>query len=165
MSKTLVAYFSCSGVTEKLAKIIAGEVNGDLHKIEPAVPYTDADLNWQNPKARSTVEMKDKLSRPEIAGRIPNFDDYDAIFVGFPIWWYIAPTIINTFLESYDFSGKFVIPFATSGSSGAGETDKWLHGSCTKETKWHPAKRFSGRSDRMTVSAWIKGLGLQGGKI
>jgi flavodoxin len=160
MSKTLVAYFSCSGVTETLANTLAKAVSGDLYKIEPAIPYSEADLNWQNQKARSTVEMKDKKSRPEIAGKALNVDDYDVVYVGFPIWWYIAPTIINTFLESYDFSGKTVIPFATSGGSGVGETDKWLHTSCSKETKWRPTKRFGNGVDVIALKTWVDGLNL-----
>jgi len=158
MSKTLVAYFSCSGVTEKLAQTLASVVGGDLYKIEPAVPYSAADLNWQDQKARSTIEMKDKKSRPAIAGKVGNMDDYDVVYIGFPIWWYIAPTIINTFLESYDFSGKTVIPFATSGGSGVGETDKWLHVSSSKETKWRPAKRFANGVDARALEAWVSEL-------
>ncbi|MDR2354921.1 MAG: flavodoxin [Clostridiales Family XIII bacterium] len=154
MSKTLVAYFSCSGVTEKSAITLASMVNGDVYKIEPAVPYTEADLNWHDPKARSTIEMKDKKSRPEIAGIVRNMDEYEVVYIGFPIWWYIAPTIINTFLESYDFSGKTVIPFATSGMSGVGETDKWLHSSCSNETKWRPAKRFGANSE-LEIKTWV----------
>lgn len=160
MSSTLVAYFSCSGVTEKLTKALAKVVEGDLYKIEPAVPYSQADLNWQDQKSRSTIEMRDKKSRPEIAGKIPDMDKYDLVFVGFPIWWYIAPTIINTFLENYDFSGKTVIPFATSGGSGVGETDKWLHVSASGETKWRPAKRFGSGIDPAALEAWVKDLGL-----
>ena len=158
MSKALVAYFSCSGVTEKLAKTLASVVDGGLYKIEPAVPYTSADLDWHNPKSRSSVEMQDKASRPEIAGTVANISEYDIVYVGFPIWWYIAPTIINTFLENYDFSGKTVVPFATSGGSGVGETDKWLHASCSEETKWRPAKRFGNTVDAATLKVWVEGL-------
>jgi len=127
MGKTLVAYFSCSGVTGQLAKTLASLTGGDLYKIEPTVPYTNADLNWRDSGSRSTIEMKDKKSRPAIEGKVNCMENYDTVFVGFPIWWYATPTIINTFLESYDFSGKTVIPFATSGSSGMGDTDKRLH--------------------------------------
>jgi flavodoxin len=158
--KTLVAYFSCSGVTEKLAKSLASAVGGDLYKIEPAVAYSTADLNWQDDKARSTVEMKDKKSRPAIKGAVENMADYQVVFVGFPIWWYIAPTIINTFLESYDFSGKTVIPFATSGGSGVGETDKWLRLSCSQQTKWRPAKRLAGSADVAALKKWVAELNL-----
>lgn len=160
MSKTLVAYFSCSGVTEQLAKTLSGVVGGDLHQIAPAVPYTAADLDWRDQHSRSTVEMEDKASRPAIAGQVEDMGQYDTVFVGFPIWWYVAPTIINTFLEQYDFSGKTVIPFATSGGSGVGETDKWLHGSCSKETNWRPAMRFPGGADADTLQKWVAGLNL-----
>ncbi len=160
MSKTLVAYFSCSGVTEKLANTLAAVVNGDLYRIEPAVPYTEADLNWNNPRSRSSVEMSDKASRPAIAGRVVDMEQYDTVYIGFPIWWYIAPTIINTFLESYDFSGKTVIPFATSGSSGVGETDKWLHVSCSGNTRWRPARRFPDNARAAELKNWVEGLNL-----
>ena len=122
MSKILVAYFSASGVTAKLAKNLAEAAGADIYEIKPAVPYTDADLNWQDKNSRSSVEMKDKSFRPAIADKDANIADYDTIFVGFPIWWYVAPTIINTFLEAYDFSGKTIILFATSGGSGIGKT-------------------------------------------
>ena len=116
--KTLVAYFSASGVTANVAKLLAEAAEADLFEIKPAVPYTNADLNWMDKKSRSTVEMQDKSSRPAIAAPCSNLADYDTIFVGFPIWWYVAPTIINTFLESGDFSGKKIVLFATSGGSG-----------------------------------------------
>ena len=114
MSKKLVAYFSASGVTAKVAETLAEAIGADIFEIEPKVPYTEADLNWMDKKARSTIEMNDPASRPEIAVKRDNMKDYDTIFVGFPIWWYVAPTIINTFLESYDLTGKTIIPFATS---------------------------------------------------
>ena len=160
MSKTLVAYFSCSGVTEKLAGKINSIMDADMYKIEPAVPYTDADLNWQDKNARSTIEMNDKKSRPQIGSKPVDMDKYDVVYVGFPIWWYVAPTIINTFLESYDFSGKTVIPFATSGSSGVGETDKYLQASFSKETNWRPAKRFSNSVTEAELKDWVKSLKL-----
>jgi len=160
MGKTLVAYFSCSGVTEQLAKTLASVVDGDLYKIEPAIPYTTADLNWHDSSARSSIEMKDKKSRPAIEGKVDRMEEYDTIFIGFPIWWYVAPTIINTFLESYDFSGKTLIPFATSGSSGMGDTDKWLHPSCSKETKWRPSKRLSGDTKADSLKKWVEELKL-----
>lgn len=115
--KTLVAYFSATGVTKGVAQQLAEVAGADLHEIQPAEPYTDADLDWRNPKSRSSVEMADKSSRPAITGKIGNMADYDVVYVGFPIWWYTAPTIINTFMESYEFKGKTVIPFATSGGS------------------------------------------------
>lgn len=160
MKKALVAYFSASGVTARLAQNLALAVDGDLYEIKPKVPYTSADLNWNDKNSRSSREMEDKSSRPEIAGKLENMDEYDTIFVGFPIWWYIAPTIINTFLESYDFSGKTVIPFATSGGSGAGDTDKYLHPSCSEKTSWRPAKRFSADTQPDALKEWADGLNL-----
>ena len=121
MSKKLVAYFSASGTTAKVAKALAQAAGADLYEIKPAVPYTRADLNWQDKQSRSSVEMRDKSSRPALADADANIADYDTIFIGFPIWWYIAPTIINTFLEAYDFSGKKIVLFATSGGSGFGK--------------------------------------------
>jgi len=160
MGKTLVAYFSCSGVTERLAKELASAVDGDLYRIESAIPYTTADLNWHDSNARSTIEMKDKKSRPAIEGKVNSMEGYETVFIGFPIWWYVAPTIINTFLESYDFSGKTVIPFATSGSSGTGDTDKWLHPSCSRETKWRASKRFPGDAKAVSLKKWVEELKL-----
>lgn len=160
MNKVLVAYFTCSGVTEKLAKDLASVAGGDLYQILPAIPYTDANLNWHNENARSTIEMKDKGSRPAIAGQVAHMDQYDTVFIGFPIWWYLAPTIINTFLESYDFSEKTVVPFATSGMSGVGETDRYLQTSCSGETKWRPAKRFAMPSSEKSLKSWVDGLKL-----
>ena len=126
MSKILTAYFSASGVTAKKAKELAEAIGADLFEIKPAVPYTRADLNWMDKKSRSTLEMQDKSSRPEIAGTCPDMAQYDTVFIGFPIWWYIAPTIVNTFLEAHDMAGKTVIPFATSGGSGMGRTNEFL---------------------------------------
>jgi len=121
MSKILVAYFSASGVTGSVAKKLAEASGVDLYEIKPAVKYTSADLNWNNSGSRSSVEMRDKTSRPELADKSANISGHDVIFLGFPIWWYVAPTIINTFLEAYDFSGKKIILFATSGGSGFGK--------------------------------------------
>ena len=121
MSKTLVAYFSASGVTARVAKNLASAAGADLYEIKPAVPYSRADLNWMDKQSRSSVEMRDKSSRPALADTNADIAAYDTIFIGFPIWWYIAPTIINTFLEAYDFSGKKVVLFATSGGSGFGK--------------------------------------------
>ncbi len=126
MEKTLVAYFSASGTTAKVAKDLAEALSADAYEIRPKTPYTRADLNWMDKKARSTVEMADKSSRPEIADGDAHIEEYDKVFLGFPIWWYVAPTIINTFLESYDFSGKKIILFATSGGSGFGRTKEGL---------------------------------------
>lgn len=130
MSKKLVAYFSASGVTASLAKNLAAAIGADLFEIEPEVKYTKADLDWTNKKSRSSVEMNDKSSRPAVAKKLGNMSEYDEVFVGFPIWWYIAPTIVNTFLEGYDLAGKTIIPFATSGGSGMGETNEYLANSC-----------------------------------
>lgn len=132
MSKKLVAYFSASGVTKRYAEKIAKISGADVFEIEPKIPYTNADLNWQNSNSRSSVEMKNLDSRPEIAENLRNMDEYDTVFVGFPIWWYVAPTIIDTFLESYDFSGKTIVPFATSGGSGMGKTVDVLKSVCPK---------------------------------
>lgn len=131
MSKTLVAYFSASGTTADLAKEIAKVATADIYEIKPAVPYTRADLNWMDKNARSTIEMNDKSSRPELADKDADISDYDTILLGFPIWWYIAPTIINSFLESYDFSEKKIILFATSGGSGFGKAVQSLKGSAS----------------------------------
>ena len=130
MKKILVAYFSAGGETAKLAKTIAGVVDGDLFEIVPEVPYTAADLDWMDKGSRSTAEMNDDNSRPAIASKLADMAQYDTVFVGFPIWWYQAPRIIETFLESYDFAGKTVIPFATSGGSGMGKTNQELAPSC-----------------------------------
>ena len=159
MSKTLVAYFSASGVTAKLAQELAEVTGGDLHEIQPAKPYSEADLDWMNKKSRSSVEMGDPSFRPEIGNQVENMDRYDTVFVGFPIWWYVAPTIINTFLESYNFSGKTVIPFATSGSSGIGKTDSVLKACCSQATNWKTGKRF-GNVNQAELKAWVESLGL-----
>ena len=122
MSKTLVAYFSASGVTKKTAEKLAAAANADSFEIISVQPYTDEDLDWTDKKSRSTIEMNDPSSRPAIAEKLENMGGYDIVFVGFPVWWYVEPRIIDTFLESYDFSGKTVVPFATSGGSGLGKT-------------------------------------------
>ena len=129
--KTLVAYFSASGVTKKAAQDLANKLNCDIYEIKPAVPYTDADLNWMNKNSRSTLEMKDKSSRPEIITGDIDVSKYDRILLGYPVWWYTAPTIVNTFLESYDFSGKEIIIWATSGGSGLGKAKDDLAKSTT----------------------------------
>ena len=126
MSRALVAYFSASGVTARAAKNLAAAAGADLYEIKPAVPYSRADLNWMDKQSRSSVEMRDKSSRPELADTGAVIAAYDTIFIGFPIWWYIAPTIINTFLEAYDFSGKKIVLFATSGGSGFGKAAQSL---------------------------------------
>lgn len=157
MSRKLVAYFSASGVTAKLAETLSESIGADLYAIEPEVPYTKADLNWMNQNSRSSVEMKDPASRPAIAGKRDNMDEYDTIFVGFPIWWYVAPTIINTFLESYDFAGKTIIPFATSGGSGMGKTNEKLQPSCPG-AKLMDGKVWKKNSKADELAAWAEDL-------
>lgn len=159
MSRKLVAYFSATGTTAKVAETLADAIGADIYEIEPEIPYTEADLNWRDENSRSSVEMNNPLSRPAIAGKRDNMSDYDTIFVGFPIWWYVAPTIINTFLESYDMAGKTIIPFATSGSSGMGKTNEKLLPSCTG------AKLVEGRVFKSSVgndemNQWVSGLAL-----
>ena len=134
MSKKLVAYFSASGTTARVAENLAKAAGADLYEIKPAVPYTKDDLNWMDKQSRSSVEMRDKGSRPALADADADIAAYDTIFVGFPIWWYIAPTIINTFLEAYDFSGKKIVLFATSGGSGFGKAVASLQPSAPKAT-------------------------------
>lgn len=158
MSKKLVAYFSASGVTEKMEKTLAEVTGADLFEIQPAVPYTTADLDWMNKKSRSSVEMSNPDSRPEIGNKIPDMGQYDTVFVGFPIWWYVAPTIINTFLESYDFTGKKIATFATSGGSGMGKTDSILK-KCAPNADWKEGKRF-GSADKNALKAWAESQGM-----
>ena len=153
MNKTLVAYFSASGTTAKLAKTLAKTVGADLHEIQPEKPYTTADLNWQDKKSRSSIEMDDKAFRPAVANKVENMAQYDTVFVGFPIWWYVAPTIINTFLEQYDLTGKKVIPFATSGGSGMGNTNQELADSCKGATLLE-GKRFGNGTSEADLKAW-----------
>lgn len=160
MSKKLATYFSASGVTAAAAKVLAEAANADLYEIKAKVLYTDADLNWNNKQSRSTIEMKDPSSRPAIVEKDANIAAYDVIFVGFPIWWYIAPTIINTFLERYDFSGKLIVPFATSGSSGLGRTVEKLKPSVSDTAVWKEGKLLSGRTSRADLSAWVESLNL-----
>ena len=159
MGKTLVAYFSASGVTKKLAQTLADAIGADLFAIEPKVPYTRADLNWMDKQSRSTIEMQNPASRPEIAGTCANIADYDTVFVGFPIWWYVAPTIVNTFLESCDLMGKTVVPFATSGGSGMGKTNEKLAPSCPGAKLLH-GKVFNSYSSKADLSAWVETLSL-----
>lgn len=143
MSKKLVAYFSASGTTKRAAEHLAKAERADLFEIKPAVPYTSADLNWMDKKSRSSVEMSDPSSRPEIAGKLANMAEYDMVFIGFPIWWYVAPRIIDTFVESYDFSGKILVPFATSGGSGMGKTVDELKKLCPN-ADWKAGRMLNG---------------------
>lgn len=147
MRKILVAYFSASGVTKGVAQLLAKVAGADLFEIRPAVPYTQADLNWTDKKSRSSVEMNDPLSRPEIAEMLPNMADYDTVFVGYPIWWYVAPHIINTFVESYDLSGKTLVAFATSGGSGIGKTVEELK-KLYPDANWKDGKLLNNISDK-----------------
>ena len=157
--KKLVAYFSASGVTKNAAERLAKAAGAHLFEIKPALSYTSADLDWTNKKSRSSIEMNNPNSRPEIAERLPNMEDYDAIFIGFPIWWYVAPTIINTFLESYNLKGKTIIPFATSGGSSMGKTNEKLAPSCPGAKLLH-GKVFSAYSSKADLSAWVETLNL-----
>lgn len=159
MSGKLVAFFSASGVTAALAQRLSRAAGADLFEIKPAVPYTSADLDWTNASSRSSVEMKNPASRPEIAEKLLSMADYDVVFLGFPIWWYVAPTIINTFLESYDFSGKTIALFATSGGSPMGRTLEILRPLCNASVKWLPAKMLNGATDS-DLNAWLKSLKL-----
>lgn len=154
--KKLVAYFSAQGNTRKAAERLAKAAGADLFEIKPEIPYTSADLNWNDKHSRSTVEMKDKSSRPKIAEKLDNMGDYDTVFVGFPIWWYVAPSIINTFLESYDFSGKTLIPFATSGGSGMGKTLDGLKSVCP-EANWKEGKLVNGMNET-ALAKWAENL-------
>ena len=147
MSKQLVAYFSATGTTKKAAERLAKAIGADLFEIKPTVPYTKADLNWMDKHSRSSVEMNDPKSRPAITGMPEGLGAYDTVFVGFPIWWYVAPTIINTFLEDSDFSGKKLIPFATSGGSGMGKTLAGLKTVCPK-ANWVEGKMVNSLSDQ-----------------
>ncbi len=156
MNKPLVAYFSASGVTEKTAETLAKTINADLFEIEPETPYTAADLDWTDKNSRSTVEMNDLSSRPAIKSKLDDMGDYDVVFVGFPIWWYVAPTIINTFLESYDFKGKTVVPFATSGGSGMGKTAEVLR-KLNTGAKILDGKVLNGY-DAATMKKWVESL-------
>lgn len=157
MSKKLVAYFSASGVTAKLAKRLADAVDADIFEIKPEKPYTTADLDWTNKKSRSSVEMSDKSFRPAVAEKLDNIADYDTIYVGFPIWWYVAPTIINTFLEQYDLTGKTIIPFATSGSSRMGKTNSELAPSC-KGAILKEGKHFEENADEIELKKWADSI-------
>ena len=155
-TKTLVAYFSATGTTMEAATRLARIAGADLHEIVPETRYTPADLNWHDKNSRSSVEMADKSSRPAIASRVENIAQYDTVFVGFPIWWYIAPTIVNTFLEQYDLAGKTVVPFFTSGGSDAGETLNYLKPSAP-DANWVAPKNFNYLSDE-DIKAWVDSL-------
>lgn len=154
--KILIAYFSCTGTTEQVAKMIAQQTDADLYEIAPKQPYTSADLDWTNKKSRSTVEMNDPKDRPAIGTAVKNMNDYDVVFIGFPIWWYTAPHIINTFMESYDFKGKTIIPFATSGSSPIAPCVADLKKAYPAYT-WQEGKLLNAATDTK-VAEWVKTL-------
>ena len=160
MSKKLVAYFSASGVTAKVADMLADAVGADIYEIRPEVPYTKADLNWMDKKSRSTIEMNDKTIRPTIAEKDAKVEQYDTIFLGFPIWWYKAPTIINTFLESYNFSGKKIILFATSGGSKFGKTVEELKVSVPDSCEIIEGKLLNGKQTIPAIRNWTEALDI-----
>ena len=153
MSKTLVAYFSASGVTAKLAERLAEGIDADLFEIKPEKPYTKADLNWHDRKSRSSLEMNDRSCRPAIGSKIDNMGQYEVVFVGFPVWWYREPSIIDTFMEQYDFSGKTVIPFATSGMSGIGDSGSNMQ-ALAPGAKVEKGKRFPARTSSKELAEW-----------
>ena len=156
MAKALIAYFSASGVTARAAKEMAAATGADLYEIQPAEPYTDADLNWMDKKSRSTIEMKDPACRPAIAGGVQDMAQYDTVLIGFPIWWYVEPRIVDTFLESYDFSGKTLIPFATSGGSGIGKAEKSLQAHCPAAS-WAKGQLLNGAGAADWAQRVLKG--------
>ncbi len=159
--KALVAYFSASGTTAKAAKVLAKAAGADLYEIKPAVPYTSADLNWMDKHSRSSVEMNDKHSRPALADTDAPVAGYDMIFLGFPIWWYMAPTIINSFLESYDFSGKTIVLFATSGGSGLGKSVAGLRPSAPG-ARIVDGRLLNGRLSENELKSWAEKMSLGG---
>ena len=156
MAKALIAYFSASGVTARAAKEMAAATGADLYEIRPAEPYTDADLNWMDKKSRSTIEMNDPTCRPAIAGGVQDMAQYDTVLIGFPIWWYVEPRIVDTFLESYDFSGKMLIPFATSGGSGIGKAEKSLQAHCPAAS-WAKGQLLNGAGAADWAQRVLKG--------
>ena len=157
MSTTLVAYFSATGTTARAARAIADAIGADLYEIAPAEPYTSADLNWNARTSRSSREMDDESCRPAIAGTVENMDAYDTVFVGFPVWWYVEPRIIDTFLESYDFAGKTVVPFATSGGSGLGRAPQRMQQIAAGSTVTG-GKLLNGRQSADALRAWAESL-------
>lgn len=153
----LVAYFSATGATAKAARMLADAVGGELYEIKPAVPYTSADLDWTDKRSRSSVEMNEKQSRPALKDTGAPVAGYDVVFLGFPIWWYVAPTIINSFLEAYDFSGKTIVLFATSGGSGLGKSAAGLRSSAPG-AKIVDGRMLNGRLNEGELKAWVSGL-------
>ncbi len=159
MSKSLVAYFSASGVTAKAAAKVAKAAGADLFQIVPAKAYTSADLNWNDRGSRSSREMDDESCRPEIASRVDDMDAYDVVYVGFPVWWYVEPRIIDTFLESYDFGGKTIVPFVTSGGSGLGRAPQRMQ-SIAEGSRVIQGRRLGSGESQAAVDSWVAGLGL-----
>lgn len=159
MKKTLVAYFSASGVTKKVAQALSVAANADIYEIKPTIPYSKADLNWMNKQSRSSLEMKDLNCHPEIANKVDDMSNYDAIFLGFPIWWYREPSIIDTFLESYDFNNKKIILFATSGGSGFGKTVEGLK-KIVPNANIAEGKLLNGTIKETELKSWIESLNL-----
>lgn len=158
-SKVLIAYFSATGTTEGVAEHIANGLNADIYEIVPEDPYTDADLDYNDNNSRTTIEMNDPDVRPVISGSVENMEQYDIVFIGYPIWWGEAPRIISTFVESYDFSGKTIVPFCTSGGSGMGSSAANLE-ELTNGAQWLSGQRLSGSDSQDTVMEWVNGLGL-----
>ena len=152
--KVLVAYFSASGTTKGVAQQLAEVAGADLHEIKPEQPYTDADLDWRNKQSRSSVEMQDKSSRPAITDKLADMKDYGIVYVGFPIWWYTCPTIINTFMEAYDFQGKTVIPFATSGGSSIKKACEDLK-AAYPNVNWKEGKLLN-RASKADLQKWVE---------
>ena len=155
MKRTLVAYFSATGVTTSVAKKLSSALEADLTEIQPEISYTMEDLDWKNKESRSSVEMANPKSRPAIKPLSIQIDDYDTIFIGFPIWWYVAPTIVDTFLESYDLTNKAIIPFATSGGSDMGNANEKLSQSC-KNAKLLEGKVFSQTVSEEELLKWVE---------
>ncbi|MDO4341046.1 MAG: flavodoxin [Eubacteriales bacterium] len=162
-TKVLVAYFSATGTTEGVAEHIANGLNADIYEIVPEDPYTDADLNYNDNNSRTTIEMNDPSARPAISGSVENMDQYDIVFIGYPIWWGEAPRIVSTFMESYDFSGKTIVPFCTSGGSGMGSSATNLE-QLTSGATWLDGQRLNGGDSQDTVMEWVNGLGLSLGE-
>ena len=154
-NKVLVAVFSASGVTKRVGQEVARISGGDFFEIVPVEKYTNADLNYMNSRSRSSVEMNDPSARPEIAGRVDDMDSYDTLIIGFPIWWGVAPRIIETFLESYDLSGKAILPFCTSGGSGVGRSDTALHKNVSGDVKWGKGVQIN-RPNESTIKSWLE---------
>ena len=161
MEKKLVAYFSCTGTTRKVAENLSKAINADLYEIAPEIPYTSKDLNWMNRNSRSSQERNNPSERPGIATKVSNMKEYNTIFLGFPIWWYVAPKIVNTFLESYDFSGKTIIVFYTSGGSGLGNTISELKSSVSADTKLVSGKRFGKNASIEELKSWVNNLEIE----